>query len=407
LKANKNNRFDTIATHWLSHLDEFGGASLLLNFGEALFPGVKTAKLTFLQQEPKHPVPGTIYVGIGDTRLGEFDEHRSNGPRLENTCAFSLIARRLGVSSKEGVHELLGEILWCDTRPKVFPTQLATLVKVAHRAKTTTDQFGTFLWANDAIKTLIFGRSFDESYDIRQAWKNYREDNKVPEIKDLEIFMEAAYGRRKTFVTEIAGICARMRPDLRQKWLPATFRMLVRDAELFQEAVKEIADKSEIVEVETDKGPEPMVLIASDNEQVARAASSAKTWKTSIMVIRNSAGLTAIMGNHERGIDLSGLAQMIRMAEWQARTGKKLSLEKARGEGVVQPCDQWCLANKNLLLNGSLTHPKVVPSKLSLDDIKYIASRAFMHTQREAWFLNYQRPPAKAAGLQTKVALVL
>jgi hypothetical protein len=398
LKTNKNGQYDKVASHHISHFDEYVGASFMFNFGEDVFPGARkilqNKRFEFLVEEPESAVPGTIYIGIGGERLGEFDEHRTNGPRLQNTCATTLVTRRLGICDKPGVHELAGEVLWCDTKPKVFPTQLATLVKVAHRVKITSSQFGTFLWANDAINSVVFNRSFDDSYDIRRAWRNFRKDEHVPEIEDLERFISAAHGRRETFVTELAGICARMRPDLRQKWLPVTFRMIVKDAELFRQAVEEVNTKSETVDIQTDTGSQPMMLIASDNEQIVRAASSVKTGKAAITVIRSTAGLTAIMCDHEQGIDLNNLAVMIRMAEYRKCTKQRLSFKKAAGEGTVVACPQWHLANKNLLLNGSLSHPLVTPSKLSLGEIKEIASRAFMATQREAWFLNYHEGPS-------------
>ncbi len=371
------------------HLDEAFAIWMLIEYGSRIFQGIKNARIRFVADEPNQPDPQALYIGIGDGRLGEFDEHRPDG-RLQNCCASLLVAQRLGLVNRDNFISFLDEVLWCDTHQKVNPSHLASLIKTMHSVKDGTDQFGVYLWTKTAIEAALFG-TYDQAYDIRVAWKNYREDHDIPLVKELEDFINQAHGRRNMSVGELAGVCARMRSDKRQKWLPKIFKTLCYNYDMFQAALDEIIDSGRFIEVETDNGrSERMLFITSDNKLVAKAATSTNAGKMSIVAVRSLSGRTAIMCNVARKIDLFGLAAMIRMAEYEASTGNKLPYESASGLGTVDAVQNWHLANENLLLNGSFTHPEVMPSALSLDKIVEIANQAFKKVCREAWFLRYR-----------------
>lgn len=401
----KARNFNKISTHFRADLDEEVAISILQNFGKAVFPGVESATISFLQSEPAFANPTTVYVGIGGARLGEFDEHRPEG-RLQNTCAAVLVAQRLGVCEKRGVKDLLHETLLGDTQQRTQPIQLGNLLKMMHRIKSGNDQLRTHLWVTDAIEAIMFSRTLDEDYDIRVAWKNFREDDGVPVIKSLEDFIAKAHECRKTFVTGLGMICALMDPKMRQRWLQVTFRMLVKDAAMFEEAISEINTKSETFEVLTLGSSYMVTMIQTDNESVGRASSSVRTGKAAITVIRNSRGHTQILSDHKIGLDMRWLKMMIRLAEYRAVTKKPLSEERAWGEGQISECPAWFYPNPNTLLNGSFTHPQVVRSKLTLEEIKEILKSAFHPRKHDEWVQKYyeSKKPTIVIDLEREIA---
>jgi hypothetical protein len=77
------------------------------------------------------------------------------------------------------------------------------------------------------------------------------------------------------------------------------------------------------------------------------------------------------------------------MAEYKERTGKCLPMNEAKGTGVLPEVPEWCLAFANTLLNGSLSHVGVKPSKLKLAQIQDIAINAFTAKGVEEWSDRY------------------
>jgi hypothetical protein len=386
----KKIEIESMATHPYFHLDEATAMFQLECFGESRFPGISKAKIEFLTSPPAEMSERTVYVGIGG---GMFDEHRQGG-RLPNTCAAKLVAQYLDLCNRRGLHQLLDEVLTADTTPKVFPSQLGNLIKTMHRVKYGSNQLGTYRWAREALRAIIFSGTVDVSYDLRKIWETHckSRDFSLDSVKSMTAdVIHQSFGRRKSLTTELASICQLMDPDIRQTWLPVTLDMLLEDSRLFDQAVKLVESKENLVtEVQTPRGPEPMMSIESDNEYIHRVASSTRTGKTAITIVRKSNGHTQIFGNPTLKLNFGALAQMLRMAEYRTWTGKKLEAEKALGEGTIPECQQWHLPNTNMVLNGSLSHPEVKPSALSLEEIKEIASNAFTPALREAWLKQYQ-----------------
>ncbi len=376
--------FRTIMVHTRPHLDEIVGVVLLQRFAGKAFPGADSARVIFADK--LWAVAGTIYVGVGG---GEFDEHRPDG-RLQDTCAAILVAQRLRILNKPNIEGLLHETLWADTQPEVFATQLANLIKTMHRVKNGKDQFGTYLWATAAIDALIYGK-FDKGYDLGEAWSLYLKGKNIDPKKVDEItkMIASSYGRRSNFLTEFASIAAHMILEERIKWVPATFDLMIKDNAGFQGAVEELTSKGNFEEVPWQNKTEPMVSITSDNEYLNRAAASVKAGQVTILIVRNTNGLTQIFVNPKKGIDLSEFARMVRMSEYHRRTGDKLSVDRAWGQGTVREVPQWHFPNPNTLLNGSLTHPDVEPSKLPLEEVAALMKAAVCPRARQTWFRDY------------------
>ncbi|MGC9605483.1 MAG: hypothetical protein ABSF56_01875 [Minisyncoccia bacterium] len=377
-------------TEWLSHLDEITGVRELQLFGEKIFPGVGTAKIVFSDKEVRGDRKDCLYVGVGNGK-SEFDEHRPDG-RLQNECAATLVARRLGILNKPGLKELLTEVLRCDTQPKTFPTQLANLVKAMHRVKKGTDQYGTYLWVCKALDAIVF-RERNERIDPRWLWQEFCRVREVPQDEAFEIvnrLVNESFSRRNSLVTELASIVSRMSVKAGWLWLGETFSMLLRDADMFLEAVKEMnSDKLVAFDVQTADGIEPAYFITTNNEHAGRAAVSRLTGKATICVVRNTNGHTQIFSNPDMKLPMGNFIALLRMAEFRKWTGKRLPAKRAYGAGTIPECKQWHLPNPNMILNGSLTHPWIPASILSLEEIQEIARVAFTATGRDLWIKEY------------------
>lgn len=387
-------KIKNIVAHYRSHLDELTGIWLLKGFGEKVFSGVSKAGVVFLEKELEHIYLDDIYVGVGH---GEFDEHRPSG-RLPGTCVAMLVAQRLRICDKAGMTPLLADVLRSDTKGKTSPTQLATLVKKMHRVKGGRDQDKTYRWVEDALNAIVFGDS-DMGFDIRIAWDEFLKQDGVIglAVKNTEKLIYDAHCRRNTkAVTELVSIGARLSGEVRYQWLGATFRMLIKDAALYLEAIQEIEAIQDTkgyssFKIEVGETMLPAITMVSDNEHASNVARSVLAGKAEVIVIRTSWGHTIVQSNSDKSeVDLFNFAVMVRMAEYRARTRELLSQKKAEGMATTLECPEWHLAFKNILLNGSLTHPGVRPSRLSLEEVVIIAIHAFNQSARAAWMGEYQ-----------------
>ena len=295
-----------LVVHHRPHLDEIVGLWLLERFGEDIFPGVKKAEIVFLRKELKHTYPDDLYIGIGE---GEFDEHRSDG-RLQNTCAAMLVARRIRVCDKEGVHELLGEVLWCDTKPKTFPTQLANLVKTMHRVNGGEEELHTYFWASAALDAIVFrADSAAAGFDIKAEWGKFLEDRKVnPELPSAKMAKKLIDGAKypQGYLRHRAFAHSSMHYDsVRYRWLGETFAMLLEDARMYVLALAELKAKSSSFDVQTSSGIEPAYFVQSDSEHVAKAAAAIESGNATVLVVRRSSGHIQILGNPKRELSFS------------------------------------------------------------------------------------------------------
>lgn len=388
MKTQKFENVSKFVTHTRAHKDELCGLWQFYNFGHRAFQGVSEADVQFIGKDWGRYPKGVIPLGIG---FGEFDEHRQNG-RLPNTCTAMLVARRLGTEKR--LEELLAEVLWCDTNAGVKPTRLANLIKAKHRVNHGDNQNDTMRWSFQAFDAIAFGQ-FDPGFDIRHEWDVFTLQNNLHMGKDVLLKVKrlivGAHDRREVHLTELASIGARMNQNIRGDWLNKVFRILIRDAQMFDEAVLEIEKKSRTVEFETEKGPEPMCIVQTDNELVS-AAFAERTGMAALLVARNSAGHTCVLLSPGSSLPTMFLAAMIRMAEYKKWTGRCLRFEEARCEGTLEACPQWHLASRKVLLNGSLTHPEVSPSKLTLDEIAGIVPYAYNDAKLNIWLRAYYAP---------------
>ena len=377
-----------IVTHTRAHQDELLAIWLARVYGQTKFQDVQYSKIVFLEKELERTYPDDLYIGIG---FGRFDEHRQNG-RLPNTCAAMLVAEYLGITKVTGLTELLTEALWCDTRNGIKETRLANLIKTKHRVKKGADQFGTYRYAADAFNAIVDGAK-DSTFDLRVVWNRHVDDLKIstktPAWVTVNRFVNESFMRRNDHVTELAYIACRMDEETRQLWLADTFSMLMMDATQYAYLIESLKKSNPLTDIQTERSIEPAVLIESDSELLNKAVNAISSGKPAVLVVRRSSGNIQVFADSERGIDLSDLAAMVRMAEYKKRTGKFFSFESALGEGTKKQCKVWHQPNPNTLLNGSLSHPGVKPSVLTLSEMEDIVTHAFTAAGRQMWIDRY------------------
>jgi hypothetical protein len=394
---------DKLITHFRPHQDELCGAWQFYRFGEPTYVGASTANVQFVKADWKRYPKNVIALGIG---FGPFDEHRCFGGRIPDECCATLVNKRL--RPQLDFDGLLGEVLWCDTNGGVSPTQLANLIKAKHRVNNGKNQLGTLRWAYDAFDAIVSGEQ-DESFDICADWNQFFQAGKFTTrddiVKKVTLDVIDAFNRQDDFLTEIASVAAFMKPEIRASWLPVAFKIMLRDAELFDEALAEINTKARYDEIPTKDGPEPLCIIETDSEH-ATAAFSAKAGLAALLITRSSVGHTCVFVSPRSALPTTFLAGMIRMAEYKAWTGRSLPFDKACCEGTLKECPQWHLANRKMLLNGSLTHPDVSPSKLSLDTLVSIASVVYDDKLRRSWIDSYYAEDKKVTSDKESAAVI-
>jgi hypothetical protein len=389
--------------HFRAHLDEFVVIWLLFVFAAKMFPAIVKAKIVYLKQKLTRMYEDTVYVGIGgDTPQSErkglvIDEHTKEG-RDEKTCAALICADIIGLRShpryNQRIGKLLGEVYLCDNRPQPSLTMLSSLVKVFHRVKKGEGQDGTFRWVMDALDAIAFGQE-DATFDLTAEWNAYRNEKYA---KDDEIITRAQthvlddisrFKSGEPKVTCLSFVCRHMKQEVRESWLEKAFDMLVADSALY-EAAHNL--RYSTFEVTTDLlNRYPGVVIESDNEHASHIATSGFFGKAKIAIVRNSlTGHTLVSVDPKiEDLALHRFAALLRMEEHYKRTKKRLSFKEALGMGTLQARPEWHMAFASSVLNGSLSHIYVDPSKLSLQEIIDIATYAFMEEGVRIWVDRY------------------
>ncbi|OGZ69404.1 MAG: hypothetical protein A3F47_02125 [Candidatus Staskawiczbacteria bacterium RIFCSPHIGHO2_12_FULL_38_11] len=130
-----------IVTHMRPHFDEIFAIWMLKKFGEAYFPGIKEAKISFEGaggedlrgfSAEKLEKKGVVCVGIG---RGRFDEHPGiQTAKKEGECASSLVAKFLGIDKDPALSQILRFAVKSDLKAVGSPFDWAQGVKKMHQA---------------------------------------------------------------------------------------------------------------------------------------------------------------------------------------------------------------------------------------------------------------------------------
>jgi len=143
----------------------------------------------------------------------------------------------------------------------------------------------------------------------------------------------------------------------------------------FGNARNEFLNKAEIEDVQGPGGRIlKMVVIVSDEENVCKFARSSHGCNAAIVIQKQLSGNVQIYTNKQLRLVLFDTAQMIRLAEQEAK-GQIIvdDWRELASEGKVEGAEEWYFHHGGqMLLNGSLTAKNVPPTKLTLNQIKDI-----------------------------------
>jgi len=158
-------------------------------------------------------------------------------------------------------------------------------------------------------------------------------------------------------------------------WANLALETIFHEQDKFnREAAKEFM-KARIFTVRDNGNSLKVAVVESDNEVVAKFARSARGGNSALVIQKQSTGNVQIFLNRRFGfVKMEKIAKFIRLAEQKAK-GKLISLseETLKREGSVPGAEEWHFFKKGqMLLNGSVSHPEVPPTKISLEEIMRI-----------------------------------
>lgn len=134
-------------------------------------------------------------------------------------------------------------------------------------------------------------------------------------------------------------------------------------------AAIEAANKAKMEKVSVPGGELRVLIVHTDNTVVNRAAMSDFGSKPDLLIIKNSRHQVQIFANRKSNLHLARIARFLRIAEWRARKlNPAVTEEQLCGQESSHPADCWYYfaVSGEMILNGSIAHPDVPATKLSL-----------------------------------------
>jgi hypothetical protein len=253
----------------------------------------------------------------------------------------------------------------------------------------------TYLWYADGFDAIVNGEP-DIEYDVREDWKKYVLENGLdesrPAIRHISTLMGQSYSRRKQLLTELAYVASTMDPKIRESWLAELFNVLVQDSENYQTTLADVSVRVRCIEILCGDQVEPALFIESESEHAKSVAFSIVAGGYPALFVQRSprTGHMQVYGNVQKRTNVLKLAILVRMAEYQRRTGKKLTLDQASGVGTIPQVSNWYVHAGNTLMCGSLSVPSVTPTVLTLAEMEKLCKVAFHPYLFGMWIKGYR-----------------
>lgn len=310
-------KIHTIITHTRPHIDEIFAIWLLRKFGEAMFPGISTAKIEYRSinigllddKTAKQWVEeGILLLGIGK---GRFDEHPGIGTtEKRGNCCATLIAKALDVYSDIVLKDLIDFVFNDDTDAvpeERSPFDLGALVVVRNK------------------------------------------NNKISPEEVLEM----------TF------------SDIDCFYL--------KSLECLSIDKESINAFEEMIKGPKDKRYKLVIIKDCNNEHIGNFSRSAGGYKADITVSRRTNGHVNISVKGKSGLNLQDVSKILNHLENRNGNGRvKIDNEELTKNGAIKDGRWFYHKGLNMLLNGGPSAHDVEPTKLSLNGIK-VAIRTAMN----------------------------
>ena len=350
-----------IITHNRPHADELVALMMLKKFskGEEKFPGVSDSKIEFLTTgelpngKTAKDFSDTIFLGCGG---GDFDEHAtSQKDRVEGECCATLVAKYLGLEKNKELQKILTFIKSEDLKGTVVKNELPMMIKFLHSCHK--EKYSEISkWVEDAYYAIV--------EEEGEKWDSIKNEN------DAEVGWNELKGKwqRPTLENTFELLKKRNYPDL-SWWKNFIDEALEYQKKRFVDAQNEFYEFATVENIVVKKvGLCKIALITSDNEEMNKFARSIGIH---IIVQFSTKGNCAIFTDRKKGIDLSFVFVLIRIAEQHYRGGIKIKDQDVLSkEGFVDGIPYWYLfRTKDMGFNGSLTTSDVEPTKIPKEKI--------------------------------------
>jgi hypothetical protein len=351
--------FDEIVTHERPHLDEIVAIWLLRRFGEARFPGVSQAKVSYTTTGRRGPdakeseARGVLMLGIGG---GRFDEHPTLdiGRKAEECCA-TLVARELGVLDDPSLQKILKFVKSRDLEGNSTPFDLSYLVKLLH-PRFPDNPEKVIEWTLVGIEA-----KYEEQHDFffvaRQEFESKARIDEVPagtrrlRIATIESDSESVGKYARSEFGGYAGIVIQKRASgnvsiLVNKQMGLDMRDVVRMIRLAERQAKRVGQGS-----------------GAGGQEAREQDGECKLQNADCRVQNGKGG-----GRGGRASDKTPEPR-------SSGTPEPYPAGDLAAEGVVRGAEEWFFHERGqMLLNGSLTATGVTPTRLTLDQIREIVS---------------------------------
>lgn len=301
----------------------------------------------------KHASDNLVLVGVGG---GEFDEHpTANEERTKGHCAATLIAESLGIDSDPTLKPLLDFVFKRDTKKGEERFDLAHVVKALNR-KFEDKPIIVLRWVFMALGAL------------REEEENQLGEKRFYFSHVLEA-VDRKYGNNPIKVLW---------------WAKLTMDALYQEERDLIKAGEKFSSAAQIEEIPIDnKRVARLVTVKSGDDQMRAFALSPNGGKATVLVLQQPSGNTQIFLSRNGGFGFKSweatkvvqdIIRMLRIRE-QEISGRVITttwadLEK---EGFVPGVNTWYFHPEGLfILNGCLTRPHPIPTRLTLEQIQEI-----------------------------------
>lgn len=325
-------QFRGVRFHRIRHSDEILAHMMLYTeAGVEVFPNLNPDNISYAEDNDcdYRDNPDVLHIGCGkDPR---FDEHAIRG-NWDSAC--TLMAKALGLLHHFAWKKTIEDVRKEDRRGKAIKGQISWVLKSLYRSH------GGNIKAEEEVA----------------KWAE------IAYWAEIDSARERRINNTNPLTTKTAVILLEKQKNDNLQW----FKKMISETSEYEEYMRERA-REVFRSKETNLKPYLFVhkrlgsmncsTIETDNEEVSNVFREPE-FDIDVMVIRKSNGHNAIMTNyrkHNKGLDLATVWQELKSRETR---------ERADWVPVGEDC--------TLLLNGSKTHPNVLPSGLTLEEIAEI-----------------------------------
>lgn len=332
-----------IITHFRPHADELIAIMFLRNYKEAeeKFPGVRSAQIEFLstgklpEGKTYLDFPEAIFLGVGG---GPFDEHETTSQdRAEGEVCATLVAKAIEIFNKPELKPILKIVTDEDLSAAREKDSLSVMIKFLHSC-------------------------FKEDYERIYKWAEISYMIHVRKGSDFQNGNPFTLERTRALLKEENN------PEY-LFWEETINTALKYQDDEYKKALEEF-DLSSLLwkQLGIDGKNINCAYVLSDNEEMGKAA---RTKGTQFLIQQNSKGNTFIFTDRRRGLDLTSIVILLRLAE-QHYAGKNevTDVEELSKTGMVGEDIRWYLFyTRDSIFNGSLTTKDILPTRIPKEKI--------------------------------------